>query len=162
MFNKAILVIFLLPEFSDNNGEDVDAFEILSASQVLISTTGNPAVGVAGDADEDLLLCTGTFGAATTCTWSLYFDASDIGLGGFGNGDIEGAAVDGADLYFTTIGTNGLGGDGSDVMTCAGHATSPGGNAGVTSSCSNTFPATPFFDGSVEGVTDRLDAIDRP
>jgi hypothetical protein len=150
---------------SDNNGEDVDAFEILSQGggssiSVLISTVGNPEVGVAGDADEDLLRCDGTSGANTSCDWSLYFDASDIGLGGSNDRDIEGASVVGADLYFTTIGVNGLGGDdGSDVMLCAGHATLPGGNAGVTSGCSDL---SVYFDGSANGVTDRLDAIDRP
>ena len=56
--------------------ENVDAFEILSGTAVAVSTTGNPDVpGITGEADEDLLQCTGTsFGNDTVCAWSFYFD----------------------------------------------------------------------------------------
>jgi len=74
------------------NAEDVDAFEILDGTHVLVSTTGDPNVpGITDEGDEDLLLCTGSFtpgtsDATTTCTWSYYMDGSDIRLRAGGEG----------------------------------------------------------------------------
>ncbi|MEK7786451.1 MAG: hypothetical protein AAB658_13665, partial [Chloroflexota bacterium] len=84
--------------------EDVDAFEILPDGSLLISTDGNPVVsGLPGGftaRDEDLLLCAPTFtsGVVTSCAWSVYFDASDVGLGldtsdGLNAEDVDGVAV---------------------------------------------------------------------
>lgn len=138
-------------------GENVDGFVILGAMQVAVSTDGSPDVGLPGiEADEDLLLCTGSFGSATTCTWSYYFDGSDIGLT-LSAEDVDGAADTGGDLYLSTSGafavTGGTSGADEDVFRCNG------GSRGEATTCTST---SLFFDGSALGVTDDLDAIDRP
>ena len=147
------------------NGEDIDAFEILSQGgggiSVLVSTNGNPSLpGVSGDADEDLLLCTGTSGAATACTWSLRFDGSDIGLNDGNAEDVGGAAVSGGSLRLTTRGDlsvssggNNLAGGENDVFSCDSATT------GTSTSCGGL---TLLFDGAAAGITNELDAIDVP
>jgi FtsP/CotA-like multicopper oxidase with cupredoxin domain len=138
-----------------DSAENVDAFEILSATEVVVSTTGNPTVGLTGAADEDLLRCTGSFGPTTTCTWSFYFDASDVGLTTSAEG-VDGAAVEGGNLYLTTTGAfavTGLSGADEDVFRCQG------GSRGAATTCGSF---SMLFDGSANGVTDDLDAIDRP
>ncbi|HET9667430.1 MAG TPA: multicopper oxidase domain-containing protein [Desertimonas sp.] len=137
--------------------ENVDAFEILSGTLVAVSTTGNPDVpGITGEADEDLLQCTGTsFGLDTVCTWSYYFEGSDVDLSA-GPENVDGAAVVGANLYLSTTGNftvTGLSGANEDVFTCNG------GSRGAATTCTSF---SLFFDGSANGITDNLDAIDRP
>jgi len=145
--------------------ENVDAFEVLGAGSVAVSTDGNPDVpGISGENDEDLLRCTGSFGPTTSCTWSYYLDGSDVGLDSTANEDLDGAAVLGGDLYLSTLGAfttadppgppTSLSGGGEDVFSC--NAFVPG----TTSSCGSF---SMFFDGSMQGVTPgNLDAIDRP
>jgi len=150
-----------------NNDEDVDAFEILTDGSVLISTTGNPAPTGSGTpisptpADEDLLRCVGSFGATTSCTWTMYFEGSDIGLAA-NSEDVDGVAVSSTNIYFTTLGTfttttpatpPAWSGGMEDVWVCDSATT------GTASACGSY--AT-FFDGSVNGITDNLDAIDLP
>jgi hypothetical protein len=141
------------------NAENVDAFEILGGSTVAVSTLGNPDVnGITGEADEDLLQCAGSFGKDTVCTWTYYFDGDDVGLGvnpSAAGENVDGAAVLGGDLYLSTTGNFnvGLSGADEDVFACVG------GSRGAASTC-DSFSL--FFDGSVRGITDDLDAIDRP
>ena len=136
--------------------ENVDAFEILGAGVVAVSTTGNPDVpGITGEADEDLLRCTGSFGNDTVCAWSYYFDGDDVGLQA-GSENVDGAAVAGPDVYLSTTGNfsvAGLSGANEDVFACNG------GSRGATTTCTSF---SLFFDGSANGITDDLDAIDRP
>ena len=144
-------------DLDDSNGEDVDAFEILPDGNVVISTTGDPNVpGITGELQEDLLKCTGTFGSTTTCTWSYYFDAGDVGFT-TGGEDVDAAALDGTDLYLSTQGgfavAGPLTGGGEDVFRCNGLT------PGTATSCTGF---AMFFDGSANGITDTLDAIDRP
>ena len=140
------------------NGENVDAFAILADGRVVISTPGNPTVpGVSGVRDEDLLLCEGTFGANTTCTWSLYFDGSDVALNNEASEDIDGAAVSGGNIYLSALGAftvSGLSGDGDDIFVC---------NSPVTGSATSCASFTLFFDGSANGLSaNEIDAIDLP
>jgi hypothetical protein len=136
--------------------ENVDAFEVLGAGVVAVSTTGNPDVpGITGEADEDLLRCNGSFGNDTVCAWSFYFDGDDIGLQA-GQENVDAAAVAGANVYLSTTGgfsVPGLSGDNEDVFSCNGGA------RGATTTCPSF---SMFFDGSANGITDDLDAIDRP
>jgi hypothetical protein len=123
----------------------------------VISTTGDPNVpGITGELQEDLLKCTGTFGSTTTCTWSYYFDAGDVGFT-TGGEDVDAAALDGTDLYLSTQGgfavAGPLTGGGEDVFRCNGLT------PGTATSCTGF---AMFFDGSANGITDTLDAIDRP
>jgi hypothetical protein len=139
------------------NNEDVDAIDILTDGSVVISTLGNGNVpGAGGFNDEDLLRCAGTFGPATTCTWSLYFDGSDVGLANNNSEDVDGVSVSAGDIYLSTLGNfgvTGLAGQGVDVFACNAPAT------GSNTACASFGM---FFDGSVNGITDNLDAIDLP
>ena len=156
--------------------EDVDAFEILPDGSLLISTDGNPVVsGLPGGftaRDEDLLQCVPTFtsGVVTSCAWSVYFDASDVGLGldandGSNNEDVDGVAVtvNGAviDIYLSTnaafnlfpvFSTGLLSGGGSSVFVCQSATT------GVASTCGSR---AMHYDGSGLSAND-LDAFDLP
>jgi len=147
-------------DLDDSNDEDVDAFEILNGG-VIVSTVGDPDVpGISAPPEqaEDLLKCAGSFGPTTTCTWSFYFDGSDVGLTTPPGGEnVDGASVDGGDLYLTTTGgftANGsFSGDNNDVFKC--NSVGPG----AATTCSGFFL---FFDASANGISDNIDAIDRP
>jgi hypothetical protein len=135
--------------------EDIDAFEILGDGSAVISTSGNGIVpGVGAFNDEDLLRCAGSFGPATSCTWSVYFDGSDVALTA-GSENVDGVSVSGSIYLSTTgnFGVTGLAGQNVDVFACNGPTTGP------NTACSNF---SLYFDGSVDGVTDNLDAIDLP
>ena len=138
------------------NSDDVDAFDILTDGSVVISTLGNGSVpGVGAFNDEDLLRCVGTFGTTTSCTWTMYFDGSDVALSA-GSEDVDGVSVSAGSIFLTTTGTfsvAGLSGQGVDVFACNTPTTGPATACGSFSM---------FFDGSVYGITDNLDAIDRP
>jgi plastocyanin len=146
----------------DTKAENVDAFEILSATQVAVSTSGDPNVpNISGEQDEDLLRCTSAGGFPTaSCTWSYYLDGSDAGIG-LGQEDVDGAAVaatTGQPAFVTTDGNftvpGPLSGADEDVLRCAALT------IGAGSNCTGGW--TLFFDGSANGLTDDLDAIDRP
>ena len=136
------------------NGEDIDAVSLDSEGNLVISTIGNHNVGFRG-ADEDLLIFNATsLGANTSGTWARYFDGSDVGLNNSSDEDVFGATVDEKDLYFTTRGsfsTQGISGDGADIVLC-GSATT-----GNSSACGS---ASLFFDGSAVGIgNERVDGI---
>jgi len=132
--------------------ENVDAFEILTDGSVLVSTVGAASVPGASANDQDFLRCVGSFGTATSCTWSVYLEGADIGLGDFSEG-VDGGDLSRGNLYLTTRGvfdTGSLAGEPEDVFVC--EAFTPG-----TSSACSGYSA--YFDGSVEGITDSLDGI---
>ncbi len=139
--------------------EDVDAFDILADGSVVVSTwRGVTVPGVAAENNEDLLRCVGTFGAATSCTWNLYFDGLDVGLGGGSNDEnVVGATVASGNIYLTTFGNfdtgTGIAGQGADVFACNAATTGP------STACASY---SMYFDGSVNGITDSLDAIEVP
>jgi hypothetical protein len=146
----------------DNDGEDVDAFELLPNGHIIISTVANPTVpGVTSPApaDEDLFECNPTFTGSTvsSCTWTMYFDGSDMSLTQ-NSEDVDGVAISGASIYMSTFGAFAtsaptLSGGGEDVWIC---------NSATTGAASACGSYTMFFDGSVRGITDNLDAIDLP
>jgi hypothetical protein len=145
----------------DSNAEDVDALNILPSGNILVSTLGNPTLpGVASPADEDLFVCVPTFtaGTVTSCAWTMYFEGSDIGLTE-NSEDVDGVTILGSDIYFSTLGAFGvpaaptLSGNMEDVWVCSAATT------GAASACASY---TLFFDGSLNGMTDNLDAIDLP
>ncbi len=144
----------------DSNGEDVDAFEILPDGSILLSAVGNfnPDPDFAIDRrDEDVIRCVPSGGLPiTACTWSDYFDGSDVGLSNGGGEDVVGISQKDGDFYLTTLGgfaVSGLSGDSFDVFSCDAFA------SGAATGCTSF---TMYFDGSVEGVTNRIDAIDLP
>src|SRR6185369_7376502 len=95
-------------------------------------------------ADEDLLRCDGTFPVPSTCTWTMYFDGSDVGLDTTDltyDEDVDGVAVSGADIYLSTNGNfsvSGLSGQGRDVFVCKAAVPGP------VTSCAGGFGM--FFD----------------
>lgn len=144
-----------------NLGEDVDAFDILSDGSVIVSTRGPTTVsGVVGTVAHDLLRCVPTTPAGATitgCTWSMYFDGSDVGLDAANTAEnIDGVSIAGGKIYLSTaanFAVPGLSGEGKDVFVCNVPVT------GTTTSCGSF---TMYFDGSVRGLaaTVGLDAID--
>jgi formylglycine-generating enzyme required for sulfatase activity len=75
------------------NAEDIDGAHVLADGRILISTEGSAKVrGVNAD-DEDILIFTPTgLGTATSGTWALYFDGSDVDLTTEGE-DVEALCV---------------------------------------------------------------------
>ncbi|MCA9927089.1 MAG: multicopper oxidase domain-containing protein [Anaerolineales bacterium] len=147
--------------FGTNNGEDVDAFEILPDGSLLLSALGifntDPEFP-SNMQDEDIVQCIPAGPAPiTSCTaFNVYFDGSDAGFGDSNGEDINGVSVSNGTIYLSTVNgfsVAGLSGGGSDVIACNGPTT------GTATSCTSF---SMYFDGSVEGVTDQIDAIDLP
>jgi hypothetical protein len=134
------------------DGEDIDAFAVLSDGRLVLSTTGVATVTGASTLDEDLLVFTPSqLGETTSGTWSVYFDGSDVGLNANSSEDVNGTWIDRAngDIYLTTnddFSVTGLSGDGADIFICA-----PG-STGATTHC--TFRL--YWDGSVNGFAGEL------
>ena len=104
------------------NAEDIDAIGLLPGGDLILSTRGKAAVGVAAT-PHDLLRFTPTqLGATTEGTWSVYFDGSDVGLSTTAE-NLTGVSVGaGGRLYLNTLGAfkvPGLSGGPSDVFSCA-------------------------------------------
>jgi len=138
--------------------EDVDAFELLSDGSLIISTVGNFSVTGASGADEDLVRCAGTFGATTSCTWSMHFDGSDVGLADSGE-DVDTVAVaSNGDIYLSTdasFSVPGVSGVDEDVFIFTPSA--------LGASTSGTYSSTLFFNGSDFGLADEnVDGIELP
>lgn len=138
-----------------DTAEDIDSFDILSGGSVVVSTAGTASVAALTSFGEDLLRCDGSFGATTSCTWSLYFDGSDIALGG-GLENVDGARASGVDLYLSTSGAYTVGGSftggGDDIFACQAVT------FGATSACTGGYSL--LFDGSLNGLVDNVDAFD--
>ncbi|MBW8307099.1 MAG: putative Ig domain-containing protein [Thiobacillus sp.] len=145
------------------DNEDVDAFDILSDGSVLISTLGGVAVpGLTGTwADEDVLRCAPTSnGPIASCTWSVHFDGSDVGLSTAASEDIDGVSVGTGKLYLSTIGAYSVSGGfanatnaGGDVFSC---------NSPVTGAVSSCASFSLYFRASDHGLTGNLDAVSVP
>jgi hypothetical protein len=137
------------------NGEDVDAIYVMGDGRIVMSTTGSYGVTGASGADEDLIVFTPTtLGSATSGTWSLYFDGSDVGLNNASTEDVTGAWLDtNGDVYLTTLdafSVSGVSGAGADIFICT-----PG-SLGSTTSC--TFSM--YWDGSANGFgSERMDGF---
>ena len=141
-----------------SSGEDIDAIAFGPDGRLLISTGGSFSGTGGSGADEDLFAFTGTTGAATSGTFGLYFDGSDVGLNTASSEDVNGVWVDVSTgrIYLTTLGSfsvSGLSGDGSDIFVCV-----PASTGGYTL-CS--FGPGLYWDGSANGfggeVTDGID-----
>ena len=129
------------------NGEDVDGVYVQSNGNILFSTIGGHNVSGIGGSDEDLKLFIPTsIGANTAGTWSVYFDGSDVGLGGVSSEDVYATWLDEAngDIYLSTRGSfsvTGLTGDGADIFICTPSS------IGSTTACSYSL----YWDGSTFG-----------
>ncbi|MEM9684721.1 MAG: hypothetical protein AAF942_15730, partial [Pseudomonadota bacterium] len=90
-------------------GEDIDGFSLTEDGSLLLSTRGNARVEGAGRVrDEDVLIFRpASLGEETAGDFELYFDGSDVGLGGFSfSRDVDAIAMqtDGS-LLLSTVGT---------------------------------------------------------
>ncbi len=137
------------------NGEDVNAFELLPDGSLLVSTIAGATVpGLGGTrASQDITRCVGTFGPTTTCTWSVYFDGSDVALTA-GAENLDGVSTSAGNIYLSTAGNfsvSGLTGQGADVFSCNSPTT------GTATACTSF---SMYFDGSANSITDNLDAVD--
>jgi hypothetical protein len=144
------------------NDEDVDAIELLSANQLVVSTVGAFSVTGASGANHDLIRCTGSFGETTTCAWVTYFDGDDVGLAAPGE-NIDGTAVAAnSNIYLSTTGNFSVPG-GTPVVTGADEDVFVCGAPTVLDPTACTWSSTLFFDGSAFGLgANDLDAIDLP
>jgi hypothetical protein len=142
-----------------DSGEDIDAIDFDQNGALVVSVTGSfKAPGTSGNvsgADEDLfVLNNGVLGPATTGTWALYFDGSDVGLTS-SKEDLNSLWIDHANskLYFSSLDDyslpGGLKGNEDDIIVCTY------GSLGATTSC--TFER--FWDGDHDHDFDE-DAID--
>jgi len=137
-------------------GENVDAVHLLASGDIVVSTTGQPTVsGVVGATANDLIrLAVTSTGTTSAGTWSMYFDASDIGLASQSE-QIDGAwvAIDGS-IHLTTIGSfaaGGVNGTADDVLLCDPAST------GTLTSCATL---SLFWDASIDGIDgDNVDAF---
>ena len=140
------------------DGEDLDAIELLPDGRILLSTTNGLRVPDHSGADEDVFAFTPTsLGENTAGSWEMYLDASDIGLGSVTE-EINGFAVDASgDLFISTSGrfeVDPVSGTHEDVLQCQDAIT--GGKAACGSFAL-------FFDGSEHGLDDDdLSAVELP
>lgn len=85
--------------------EKIDSLSLLPDGRLLLGFVDKVSVPGVSAADEDLLAFTpASLGTNTAGTWELYFDGSDVGLGGR-NMDINAAWTDPGtgDLYLSTL-----------------------------------------------------------
>lgn len=134
------------------SNEDIDAIDFAPDGRLLISTIGAFSVTAASGEDEDLVaFSAATIGSATSGTWSLYFDGSDVALNTASSEDINGVWVDPANnqIYLTTLGAfsvPGVSGDGADIFVCTPSS------LGATTTC--TFSM--YWDGSAFGFAGEV------
>ena len=114
---------------------DIDALGVISDTEMLLSLTGSASIpGISGTVDDsDVIKFTGTFGPATSGSFEMFFDGSDIGLTSSGE-DIDGVEVmlapDGTTTHvlFSAIGAfsaDGLSGGDEDIVACSSPTTGP-------------------------------------
>lgn len=142
------------------SGEKLDGIALDKDGEILLSTAGNGNVpGLGAFADEDVIrLDAGSYSAATTGTWSMAFDGSDVGLGGTDINSVwqsRSLTVDGYPLYFSVLNNVGLVGlafDDDDIAVCDWLTYGPNTSCGSWSKVMNL-----AFLGTVDAL-DRGDA----
>jgi subtilisin-like proprotein convertase family protein len=107
--------------------ENIDAVAVLPDGRILLSTAGAfsvPGVSTGGQAEDLLAFTPNSLGTATSGTWAMYFDGSDVGLSGTAE-NMDGLFVQASPtgglptLYFSTAGSfsvPGLAGGRSDIL----------------------------------------------
>jgi extracellular elastinolytic metalloproteinase len=108
------------------NGEDIDGVYEFPGGGLAISTRGGVKVPGTNGKDEDVLLfLPDMFGAATSGTWSMYFDGSDAGFASNSGEDLNAITFEnGVDLLFSTAGSwsaSGGSGDDEDIGRFSGN-----------------------------------------
>lgn len=140
--------------------EDIDAVTIID-NKLAVSTSGALAVAGLTAEDEDfIVLANATFGPATSGTWQLLFDGSDVGLGNDDNRDLNAAWFDSpgqatGKLYAVPVGTFTLAGlvvGSADIAVC--HLTT----SGTTTTCDRRTSGL-FWRGAAAGLTESITAL---
>jgi hypothetical protein len=139
------------------SAEDIDALHVLADGALLISTSGAVSVPGVSGSDEDILrFAPSSLGNATSGTWSLHFDGSDVGLTATAE-DVDALCVSGAGPWrLSTTGSfsvQGASGDDDDVV-----AFTP---ASLGTTTTGVFEPGLVLDGSTVGLgTNDVNAID--
>ena len=136
-------------------GHTIDGFAVASANDILITLVGNGTLPGVGDFDDsDILRFHATsLGNSTTGTWTMYFDASDVGLDG-ATEDVDGIEIlPNGQLLISTEGdfsVAGLSGQDRDIIRF-----SPTMLGAMT-----TGAWSMYFDGSDVGINDATEDLD--
>jgi len=139
--------------------EDIDAVELLPNGHLLVSVTGSFQAPGASGSDEDIFeFAPSSLGPVTTGSWSMYFDGSDVALGG-NREDVDALAVTpSGGIYLSTTGgfaVPGISGADEDVFVFT--------PSSLGTATSGTYVAALFFDGGVLGLAGNdVTAIDLP
>ncbi|MEM7129357.1 MAG: cytochrome c peroxidase [Chloroflexota bacterium] len=142
-----------------NDNSNIDGLSLLDSGEILISLSGSVDIpGISQRVrDEDILLFSpNALGEATSGSWSMFVDGSDVGLADSNNEDVWGVSATSItdELYLTTRGSfsvsNAVGAQ-EDIFTCGSIVT------GDSSTC--TFAS--FWSGATVGISgERLDAVE--
>ena len=135
------------------SGFNIDGFDVIGAGQVLISFESAETVpGVGAVDDSDIVLLTGTLGSATSGTFSMYFDGSDVSLSSGGEDIVALALLSDGSLLVSTnnsFSVAGLSGIDEDVIRFTG-----------TFGPSTSGSFSMYFDGSDVAMSDKKEDID--
>ena len=135
------------------SGFNIDGFDVIGAGQVLISFESAETVpGVGAVDDSDIVLFTGTLGSATSGTFSMYFDGSDVSLSSGGEDVVALALLSDGSLLVSTnnsFSVAGLSGVDEDVIRFTG-----------TFGPSTSGSFSMYFDGSDVAMSDKREDID--
>ncbi len=137
--------------------EDIDAVDLHGDGRLIISTIGNFDVTGVNGRDEDLIAFTpDTPGDYSSGTWAMYFDGSDVGLGGE---DVYAAALDSnGDILLSTtnaLNVTNVSGDDEDIFTFT--------PSQLGANTAGTYASALLFDGSQFGLTaNDVNAIGLP
>jgi hypothetical protein len=138
------------------SSENIDALEILPDGHLLISTTGGASVPGASAGDEDVLeFAPSSLGSATSGSWSLYFDGSDVGLSSSSE-DIDALGVGGdSSLSLSTTGAFSVpGASGADEDVFGFAPSSLGSNT------TGAYEPALRFNGSLFGLSSDVNGVD--
>lgn len=126
----------------ETDAENIVGIALSAEGNLLITTADSGNVGFAFDDDDLLKFAATELGTNTTGTWSLFFEGSDVGLGGE---DIRDFWVDSSNnIYFTLLNEFEPVGDQYDLYLCV-----PG-SLGSTTTC--TGGISQYWDGSADGI----------
>ncbi|MEM7332511.1 MAG: putative Ig domain-containing protein [Chloroflexota bacterium] len=134
-----------------SGGEDITAVYELANGDLIISTVGGSFIsGPGANQDEDLLRFSGTYGDATSGTWTLYFDGTNAGMTA-STEEFYALSIDenGSDLYFAMRGAfdlEGLVGGAADIVLC---------EDALTDTCAYSY----FLQSSVSGLSGSIDGM---
>ncbi|MGI9429219.1 MAG: metallophosphoesterase, partial [Bythopirellula sp.] len=137
--------------------EDIDAVDLHDDGRLIVSTVSSFGVSGLTGADEDLIAFTPlTPGDYSSGTWAIYFDGSDVQLGGE---DVQAVALDSnGEIYLSTtnaFSVSGVAGKDEDVF---GFIPSQ-----LGADTAGAYLSTLLFDGSQFGLSaNEVNAIDLP